>query len=159
VHGRIGSLLSIESGLMPLLTGRENAMLLGVLAGLPKQQVRDALDEIKHRTGLEQAFERPVSTYSQGMRARLGFAVVEQANPDILLLDEVHEAIDEAARVRLERRVRDILTRGGAVMAAGHDRAMLMRLCDSALLVEHGSVRRFDHFDENAPRVAAGAAV
>ncbi len=148
VHGRIGSLLSIEGGLMPMLTGRENSLLLGVLTGIPRSVGREVLEHIKRRTGLEEAFERPVSTYSQGMRARLGFAVVEQADPDILLLDEVHEAIDEHFRTQLEARVRQIRSRGGIVLAAGHDRAMLSRLCDSALVLEKAGLRRLERLDE-----------
>ena len=141
VRGRVGSLLSIDGGLMPSLTGRENALLLGSLAGIRRAAVREALPSIEERCGLAAAFERPVSTYSQGMRARLGFAVVEQADPDVLLLDEVHEAIDESFRVHLESRVNEIRRRGGVVIAAGHDRAMLRRLCDSVLQLDPSGVR------------------
>lgn len=142
VEGRIGSLLSVEAGLMPSLTGRENALLLGVLAGLPRASVRHALEAIEDRAGLTEAFERPVSTYSQGMRARLGFAVVELTDPDVLLLDEVHEAIDEGFRMQLEARAHTIRQRGGIVLAAGHDREMLRRLCDSELLLTDAGTHR-----------------
>jgi lipopolysaccharide transport system ATP-binding protein len=81
VQGRVGSLLSVDGGLMGALTARENAMLLGVLAGLPRDPVRRALSEIVRRSDQEGAFDRPVSTYSQGMRARLGFAVIELSMP------------------------------------------------------------------------------
>ena len=50
VNGRVGSLLSTEAGLLGLLTGRENAALLGVLAGMSRTQAEAALDEIKHAT-------------------------------------------------------------------------------------------------------------
>lgn len=142
VKGRIGSLLSVDAGLMPSLTGRENALLLGVLAGLPRAVVRQALTSIKDRAGLVEAFERPVSTYSQGMRARLGFAVVELADPEVVLLDEVHEAIDAEFRGELEARTRQIRRRGGIVLAAGHDREMLARLCDSELLLQDAGAHR-----------------
>jgi lipopolysaccharide transport system ATP-binding protein len=98
VTGRVGSLLSIDAGLMSILTGRENAVLRGVLAGIPRTESRARLDQIKERTGLGTYFERPVSSYSQGMRARLGFAVADEADPDVLLLDEVHEALDHEFR-------------------------------------------------------------
>lgn len=133
VLGRVGSLLSVGAGLMPPLTGRENALLLGVLAGLSRASTRPLLDAIKLRSGLGDAYERPVSTYSQGMRARLGLAVVDQAQPEVLLLDEVHEALDGAARRQLERRVSEVRSMGGIVIATGHDLAQLMRLCDQVL--------------------------
>lgn len=136
VRGRIGSLLSVDAGLMTPLTGRENAMLLGVLHGLPKEEVRERLADLAARSELGAAFERPVSTYSQGMRARLGFAVVEQTDPEVLLLDEVHEALDDSFRQVLAERAKEIRGRGGVVVAAGHDHAELARFCDRGLLID-----------------------
>jgi ABC-type polysaccharide/polyol phosphate transport system ATPase subunit len=140
VDGRVGSLLSIEAGLLPMLTGRENATLLGVLAGLSRAESRARLSTVADVSGLGDAFERPVATFSQGMRARLGLAVMEGTSPDILLLDEVHEALDEQYREFLEQRVHRLAGEGGIVVAAGHDGAMLERLCDRALLLENGAV-------------------
>jgi ABC-2 type transport system ATP-binding protein len=140
VRGQVASLLSIDAGLLPILTGRENAQLLGVLAGRSRTQVRATLDDVKARSGLEEQFERPVSSFSQGMRARLGFAVISNVDPQILLLDEVHEALDHEFRLVVERRARSILEAGGIVVAAGHDHPMLERLCNRALLMHSGSV-------------------
>jgi ABC-type polysaccharide/polyol phosphate transport system ATPase subunit len=141
VDGRVASLLSVDAGLLSALTGRENALLLGVLAGLSRAQSRAALESVKERSGLGAAFERPVASYSQGMRARLGFAVADETDPQILLLDEVHEALDHEFRAVLERRAHEILAAGGVVVAAGHDHEMLSRLCDHALWLERGEVR------------------
>jgi homopolymeric O-antigen transport system ATP-binding protein len=141
VRGRIGSLLSIDAGLMEALTGRENAALLAVLAGLSRAEAREALERIKADSRLGEAFERAASSYSQGMRARLGFAAVDSAAPEILALDEVHEAIDHSFRDVLERRARDLLAAGGIVIAAGHDHDILARLCARALWIENGAVR------------------
>jgi ABC-type polysaccharide/polyol phosphate transport system ATPase subunit len=155
VRGRIGSLLSVDGGLMTPLTGRENAMLLGVLAGSPRERVRSALHSIEARAGLGEAFDRPVSTYSQGMRARLGFAVVELTDPQVLLLDEVHEAMDEAFRHELAWRASEIRSRGGIVVAAGHDHAELARLCDRVLLLDRSGTRWVDDVDQAPGLVAA----
>lgn len=138
--GRIAALLSIDAGLMPTLTGRENCMLLGVLAGLSRRQARGGLGAIQERTALGDEFDHPVSSYSQGMRARLGFAVADQVAPHILLVDEVHEAIDHDSRVLVEERVREILRDGGIVVAAGHDHNLLERLCGRAVRLRDGAV-------------------
>jgi lipopolysaccharide transport system ATP-binding protein len=140
IDGAVGSLLSIQAGVTALLTGRENAMLLGVLTGLSRAESRYALEDVRERSGLGEAFEHPVSSYSQGMRARLGFAVVDRLEPQILLLDEVHEALDHEFRLGMEERALEIVDRGGIVVAAGHDHAELSRLCDHALLLEDGHV-------------------
>jgi ABC-type polysaccharide/polyol phosphate transport system ATPase subunit len=148
VEGRVASLLSIDAGLLSVLTGRENAQLLGVLAGLPRRESRALLDEIKARSGLGAQFERPVSSFSQGMRARLGFAVADATGPQILLLDEVHEALDHEFRVIVENRARSILAAGGIVVAAGHDHPMLQRLCGRAFLMSEGSLVADGDFEE-----------
>lgn len=140
VEGQIASLLSVDAGLTSVLTGRENAGLLGVLAGLTRREVRASLDEIKDRTGLGDAFDHPVSSYSQGMRARLGFAVAVQAGADVLLLDEVHEALDHDFRTVVERFTRALVARGGLVVAAGHDHSLLEHICDRAVLLDGGRI-------------------
>jgi ABC-type polysaccharide/polyol phosphate transport system ATPase subunit len=148
VHGRVGSLLSTDAGVMSVLTGRENALLRAVLVGIPRAEAREALDEIKERTGLGSYFERPVSSYSQGMRARLGFAVAERASPEILLLDEVHEALDHEFRRIVVERAHAIIDEGGIVVAAGHGHEMLERFCRRALWLEKGDVRADGRFAE-----------
>jgi ABC-type polysaccharide/polyol phosphate transport system ATPase subunit len=148
VRGRVASLLSIDAGLLSLLSGRENAMLLGVLGGLSRRASRRALESIKERSRLDDAFDQPVSTYSQGMRARLGFAVAEEVEPQILLLDEVHEALDHEYRDFVQERAQQIIEKGGIVVAAGHDHPMLARLCKRALWLQDGVVREDGPFDQ-----------
>jgi lipopolysaccharide transport system ATP-binding protein len=157
VAGRIASLLSTDAGLMPVLTGRENALLLGVLAGLSRRQARSLLPAIRAESGLGADFDHPVSSFSQGMRARLGFAVAEQTDPQILLLDEVHEALDHEFRTRLEERAVGVIRAGGIVMAAGHDHPMLARLCSRALLLREGVVERDGSFEETVEAYLAGS--
>lgn len=148
VRGRLASLLSIDAGLMGALTGRENCLLLGVLSGFSRREARRDLDKLRERTGLRDEFDHPVASYSQGMRARLGFAVAERSRPDILLLDEVHEALDHEFRAVLEARAHEILRAGGIVIAAGHDHPELERLCETAIFLRHGSVARIGPFDD-----------
>lgn len=137
-RGPVGSLLSVHAGVMALLTGRENTLLLGVLAGLTPRQARAEMDAVKHRSGLEDNYERLVASYSQGMRARLGLTVIERTDPGILLLDEVHEALDHEFRDHVEGYAHELLAAGGIVVATGHDHPMLERLCTRALLLQEG---------------------
>lgn len=148
VRGRLGSLLSIEAGVMAVLTGRENALLLGVLAGLTPAEAKANVESVKEASRLGDHFERPVATYSQGMRARLGFIVAEQSGAEVLLLDEVHEALDYDFRNLVEERARRIVEAGGIVVAAGHDHALLERLCERALYFEDGTLHAMGDFSE-----------
>jgi ABC-type polysaccharide/polyol phosphate transport system ATPase subunit len=156
IRGRVASLLSTDAGLLSVLTGRENALHLGVLAGLSRRESRAALSQVKERSKLGDYFERPVSSYSQGMRARLGLAVADEIDPQILLLDEVHEALDHEFRRVLEDRAHEILANGGIVVAAGHDHEMLGRLCRRALWLEQGELKAEGGIDETAAAYIAG---
>jgi ABC-type polysaccharide/polyol phosphate transport system ATPase subunit len=148
IDGRVASLLSVDAGLLSLLTGRENAELLGVLAGESRRSLAGGLGEIQERSRLGPSFDRPVSSYSQGMRARLGFAVAEHTEPDVLLLDEVHEALDHEFREIVRRRAEAIVAAGGIVVAAGHDHALLAEMCTQAIFLERGSVQAVGEFEE-----------
>jgi homopolymeric O-antigen transport system ATP-binding protein len=148
VNGRVGSLLSTEAGLLGLLTGRENASLLCVLAGMSRADADAQLDRIKRATHLDDAFERPVLSYSEGMKARLGFAVAEHAGRDILVLDEVHEALDHEFRERVARRAEAVRAEGGIVLAAGHDHPLLSSFCDRALWLKDGRVEADGAFED-----------
>jgi ABC-type polysaccharide/polyol phosphate transport system ATPase subunit len=148
VRGRVGPLLSVNAGLHGLLTGREASALLAVLAGLDPSTARADLEAIKSDSELGDDFEHLVTSYSQGMRARLGFATMERARPEILLLDEVHQAFDQDFRAKLEERCRRLLADGGIVIAAGHDHAALSELCQRAILLRDGRVEHDGPFDE-----------
>lgn len=148
IRGRVGSLLSIQAGVMALLTGRENTLLLGVLAGMTPARARAEMEEVKRRSQLGKHYERLVTSYSQGMRARLGLAVVERTEPAILLLDEVHEALDHEFRDHVEAYAHELVGAGGIVVATGHDHPMLERLCTRALHLEGGHVMADGGFTE-----------
>lgn len=148
VQGRVASLLSIEAGLLPTLTGRENCLLLGVLAGFSRRESAAKLDAIKDRSGIGDAFERPIASYSQGMRARLGYTVAAHTDPDVMLLDEVHEALDHEFRNIVYEQARHTLAEGGIVVAAGHDHGLLEQLCKRAVLLDRGTVRADGPFAE-----------
>ena len=140
ITGRVGSLLAIDAGLLGRLTGEENAVLIAVLSGMTRREAAGAMPRIREVSGLGAAFDRPVSAWSQGMRARLGFAVADCMAPDIMLLDEVHEALDHEFRAVIEERAHALKQAGGIVVAAGHDHGLLERVCERAVLMQDGRV-------------------
>lgn len=83
------SLLSLQVGFVPQLTGRENAVLSGILLGMHRETIESRMEEIIAFSELDEFIDQPIYTYSTGMRARLGFSVAFQTDPDILLVDEV----------------------------------------------------------------------
>lgn len=152
VEGTVNALLSRGAGLHGKLDGFQNSMLLGVMAGLSRAEMRAAMPEVRQLSELGEAFDAAANTYSNGMRARLGFYACAPARPDLLLLDEIHEALDHDFRTRLADHARQRLDDGGVVVAAGHDHQMLGRLCSRAAWLEDGRIRQLGDFE--AVRVA-----
>ncbi len=145
-EGLVCSLLATEAGVGLQLTGRENAELLGVLAGRTLAETRASLERIAELSQLEAAFERPIHTYSMGMRARLHFAVIQTVEPRVVLLDEVFEALDHEFRAQVEVYAGSIRAAGGVVIAAGHDHTALARICPDAILLDRGHVKAIGPF-------------
>jgi homopolymeric O-antigen transport system ATP-binding protein len=158
VRGSVAALLSVEAGLMPSLTGRENALLLAVLAGMSRARARGSLDAIESRSGLDKTFDLPVSSYSHGMKARLGYSVWAEIEPDVVVLDEVHEALDHEYRSFIAQDIAARRASGAVVVAAGHDHGMLELLCDRALLLEHGRIALDGRFADVVRHYLAGDA-
>ena len=138
--GRIGSLLELGAGFHPDFSGRENVFLNGSIQGLPRRQIRERFDEIVAFAELEHAIDRPVRTYSSGMYMRLGFAIAAFLDADILLLDEVFAVGDEAFQRKCFGRIFEFKQRGGTIVFVSHDAVAVERLCERAVLLEHGEV-------------------
>jgi len=151
VTGRVGTLLSHDAGLLQPLSGHENVECLAIVAGVPRKDLAERIAEIKQTSRLGEAFEEPVSSYSLGMRARLGFALAHAVHPSIMLLDEMHDAFDAEFWLLVEERVRELRSAGGIVVAAGHDLDRLARMCDRAIMLSDGRVVADAPFEELAP--------
>lgn len=89
INGRVSPLLELGAGFHPELSGRANILLNGVLMGLTKQEVLAHEQKIIEFAEIGEFIDQPVRTYSSGMYAKLGFAIVANLKPEILLLDEI----------------------------------------------------------------------
>lgn len=138
--GRVSALLDLGVGISPDFTGRENAVLLGILAGRTRRQAIEALPEVATFSGLGDAFERPVRTYSNGMVLRLAFAAAVQTVPDVLLIDEALAVGDAFFQQRCLRRIRELRAGGCTVVLVSHDPSAIASFCERALWLEHGRV-------------------
>jgi ABC-type polysaccharide/polyol phosphate transport system ATPase subunit len=140
VGGRVGSLIEIGAGFHPEFTGVENVYLNAAIYGLRRKYIDEHLDEIIGFAELEDFADVPVRTYSSGMYMRLGFSVAMHVNPDILLLDEVLAVGDEAFQQKCFGRIGDFKRAGGTIVFVSHDPSAVERLCDRAIMLEHGRV-------------------
>ena len=83
------SLLTLGLGFLPNLSGKDNAVLSGILLGKTKDEMRNLLSDIIDFSEIGDAINDPVRTYSSGMRARLSFATALKADPEMILVDEL----------------------------------------------------------------------
>src|SRR5688572_20599940 len=138
VHGTIGALLDLGAGFHPDLTGRENALLAGILNGLTRRQVIERLDSIVAFAEIEKALDNPMRTYSSGMQMRLAFSVAVHTEPDILLIDEVLSVGDIAFQRKCMARIAEFRARGCSILLVSHEGSVVQDLCDEAVWLSGG---------------------
>ncbi|MDP7029235.1 MAG: ATP-binding cassette domain-containing protein [Phycisphaerales bacterium] len=144
----VGALLGLGRGLRGDLSGRENAVLVSMLLGVPHADAVGALEEVRAFSGLGPAFERPTKTYSSGMRSRLGFAIASRVRPEILVLDEVMSVGDLAFRRQCEGRLEEMRSEAKAIIIVSHSAKSLANICDRVLWLDGGRVRQVGSPDE-----------
>jgi len=142
VRGTVGTLLTFGAGFNPDLTGRENVFLNGAILGLSQSEIRDRLDAIVELAGVGDFFDAPVSTYSSGMRARLGFAVAVHVNPDVLLVDEVVQVGDAFFQRKAGNILDQFRGQRKVIALVTHSPGVVERYCTRAVWMERGAVRR-----------------
>jgi lipopolysaccharide transport system ATP-binding protein len=137
-HDVISSLLTLQLGFSSNLTGRENALLSGMLLGLSKKEVEGKIQEIIDFSELGQFFEAPLSTYSSGMKARLGFAVSMLSRPDLLLIDEVLGVGDAQFRRKSNQAIKECIKSDKTVVLVSHSLSTIKELCNRVVWIENG---------------------
>ena len=140
VNGSLVPLLSVTGGFQHNLTGRENAFFNGAMMGLSKQEMEEKIPDIVEFAEIGDFIDAPLSTYSSGMRSRLGFAVATNINPDILLLDEVFAVGDEVFQRKAKKRIEGFLGDGRTVVMVSHSLERIREWCDQCLYIKDGLV-------------------
>jgi teichoic acid transport system ATP-binding protein len=134
-------LLGVGAALQPELSGRRNILLGGMALGLSAKEARDGLDDVVAFSGLDDAIDRPLRTYSAGMSARLRFAIAVNISPQILIVDEMLGVGDMEFRERSDARMRKLLASAGTVILVSHSLASISQLCPRSLWLDRGEVR------------------
>jgi len=133
-------LLSLQAGFIPSLTGRQNAIISGITLGLSRGAIARCMDEIIEFSTLHDFIDRPVATYSAGMRARLGFSVAMHVDPDVLLIDEVISVGDEEFRKKSAAVIRDRIKANETTVIVTHNAQLARSLCGRLIWIEDGCI-------------------
>ena len=140
IRGRISALVEVGCGFHPELTGRENIFLSGSILGMKNSEITRKVESIIEFSGVRDYIDMAVKKYSSGMYVRLGFSIAAHLDPDILLLDEVLAVGDAAFQIKCLDRIGELRQSGRTIVFITHDLAALTRLCDRAMLIEHGKL-------------------
>ncbi len=142
--GRVSTLLELGSGFHPQVSGRENAILNGLLIGMTRAEIEALLPRIVEFAGLQQFIDQPMRTYSSGMYVRLGFAIAAFMEPEILLVDEVLAVGDARFQEKCYNHIAGLQERGVTIIMVSHDLGAVERFSDRAALMERGRMVTID---------------
>jgi ABC-2 type transport system ATP-binding protein len=138
VQGRVTPMFDISLGIDAESTGYENIILRGLYLGLSRAEIMERRESVAEFTELGPFLSLPVRTYSAGMQARLAFAMATCIEPDILLLDEGIGAGDADFFVKANERLDQFIKKAGILVLASHSVELVRKLCNKAVLMEHG---------------------
>lgn len=133
------SLVSLNMGMDPELSGRSNAIFGSMLQGAKRADAIAMLGDIKAFSELGEAFDDPIKTYSSGMVSRLAFAVAYYSKSDVMLLDEILSVGDPSFRDKAYLAMSQKIAAATTVLVS-HDLSEVERLCDRVLLLEDGQI-------------------
>ncbi len=131
-------LLRPGAGMQGDLTGRENVIKTGLYMGYLPEELHDLMDEIIAFAELEEHIDRPFRYYSDGMRARLIFALATAIPRDILLFDELLSAGDMGFQRRAMKRLDEFIRKAKLVFVVQHTFDFVLSRCTKCLLLDHG---------------------
>lgn len=122
------------------LSGRSNLIMIGRLLDLRRHDARRRAGELLSRFGLDDAADRPVATYSGGMRRRLDLAAGLVGRPEVVFLDEPSVGLDPGKRDELWQMIRGLSQDGVTVLLTTQYLEEADALADGITVIDHGRV-------------------
>jgi ABC-type polysaccharide/polyol phosphate transport system ATPase subunit len=140
-NGRVSAILELGTGFHGDRTGRENVVVSGLCLGFSRAEIKERMDEIIAFSELGDFIDRPLKTYSTGMKARLAFAVATAVDPDILIVDEALSVGDAKFERKSFARFEEYRAKGKTILFVTHTTGLVEMVCDRALYLQGGKVR------------------
>ncbi len=151
VNGKISAILELGAGFNPEMTGLENVYLNTSINGMSKNATDEKIDDILDFAELGEFIYQPLKTYSSGMKARLGFAVAINIDPDILIVDEALAVGDAAFQRKCFAKMEQIRQAGATILFVSHSEGSIVNLCSRAIWLSNG-----EKIIEGEPKLVTG---
>ena len=167
-RGRIAGLIATGAGFHPQLSGRDNLYLNGAILGMSEAEINRKFDEIVDFADIGKFLDTPVSHYSSGMYARLGFSIAIHVDADIFLADEVLAVGDRPFKKKCMAKMQEVRRQGTTIFYVSHAAASVRAMCDRVLVLESGRLNfdgdvdegiryiQYDDDEETAEAIADG---
>ena len=141
-------LMGVGAALLPKVSGMRNIRIGCLALGMSVEQIDERLDSIIEFADIGEAINRPLRSYSSGMKARLLFAIATSIRPRILMIDEALSVGDKEFRAKSEGRIQDMLNHAGTLLMVSHNMNELKRLCTRGIWLEEGVILADGPLDE-----------
>lgn len=139
VYGRLISLIDLDAGFQPDLTGEQNIYLNGMLLGIKKHDIDRSKEAIIDYADIKQFIDAPLYTYSQGMKLRLGISIAINSYPDILVIDEGLGVGDKQFQNKVIHTLKTQFA-DKTIIIANHDPHLISRLCNRIIILNQGGI-------------------
>jgi len=140
VQGKVRALFELHLGFEIDATGRENIKYRAYLLGAKPSDIPELEAKVIEFAQLGERIDSPIRTYSSGMLVRLAFGIASLFDGDILLLDEVIAAGDQAFFEKAKKRLLDLIGTAKIIVLATHDMGAAQDLCTRGLILRNGEV-------------------
>lgn len=142
VNGKIATLIGMEAGFHPELSGEENTYLSGLLLGMNKKEIKNNLNKIITFSGIGKFFDAPLYTYSSGMKLRLGFSIAIHSDPDIFLIDELLDIGDRGFRNKAFKAIKQLYQKRKTILHVSHNFGIISEFCQKVICFEKGKIKK-----------------
>lgn len=147
-QAQIRAIFDTGSGIMPELTGRENAMLLARLFFPRERDITSIVNEAIEFSELGHFIDVPFKQYSKGMQSRLLLSLISSKTTDILILDEVLDGADIFFQKKLSLRMKSFIEKSGATIFVSHSAEQIRQVCNKVMVLKNGKIQFMGDVEE-----------
>lgn len=148
IAGKVAPFLELGVGFHPELSAVENIRLYGAIMGLSRREVEGKREEILEFADLKRFENMKLKNFSSGMYVKLAFATAIEADPDVLLVDEVLSVGDEAFQKKCAGKIEEIRRAGKTIVYVSHALGSVRDLCDRCLFLQEGRIAALGEAEE-----------
>lgn len=142
VDGDVRAIFDTSVGIIPELTGRENAEIISALIypDVSKQERESIIEDSLEFSDLGEFQDVPFLKYSKGMQTRLSLSLVSAKGCDLLILDEVYDGADIFFQEKISKRVLKMIENSGAVIFVSHAMEQIQKTCNRLVILDQARI-------------------